>query len=392
MQILVVHNRYRSAIPSGENAVVDNEISALRAAGHHVATYLRESDEIATMSSASRLAHVASPLHSASAVRAVQRLVTTVRPDVVHLHNPYPLVSMSVVSAVRRLGVPCVQTIHNHRHTCMKGTYQRDGRDCRSCLLAGHPGPGVLHACYRGSRAQSAVMAAALLRGRPAYRQIDRLIALTPELAESLRRSGFDPSRVVVRPNSVPDPGPPTPPGAGFTFVGRLSEEKGVLVLARAWTSFPDGSLGALRIVGDGPDRDHARRLLDGRDDVWFLGRLDPAGVHRAMSDGAVVVVPSLSPEGFPLVVLEAMAAGRALLVTDQEGLASVVDETIGRVVRSDSDSLAAGLASLSDDPATVRALGSTARERYDSLYHPDVAIRRLVAIYEDVVASRRVA
>ena len=72
MQILVVHNRYRSAIPSGENAVVDNEISALRAAGHDVATYLRESDEIATMSAASRLAHVASPLHSASTVRAAR--------------------------------------------------------------------------------------------------------------------------------------------------------------------------------------------------------------------------------------------------------------------------------------------------------------------------------
>jgi glycosyltransferase involved in cell wall biosynthesis len=385
VQVLVVHNRYRSGVPSGENRVVDQEVDALRARGHDVATYVRSSDEIARMSLPEKLLHGLSPVHSAEAVRAVDGLLAEHRTEVLHLHNPYPLISMSVVDVAHRRGAAVVQTVHNHRHTCMKGTYQRDGRDCRDCLRAGTPLPGVQHACYRESRAQSVVMAAALLRDRRRRAAVDRLVALTPEIRTSLLESGADAARITVKPNSVPDPGPPAPLGEGAVFVGRLSREKGVVSLVEAWRREPGGSRGRLVVVGDGPDRAEVEAAAAGRQDVELAGPMEPADVARAVSGASLVVVPSLWPEAFPLVVLEAMAAGRALLVTDQGGLPRVVDDSVGRVVAPDVDGLADGLASLLGDRPLLERLGAGARARYEAEYHPDVVTSALESIYEQV-------
>lgn len=388
MHILVIHNRYREAIPSGENAVVENEISALREAGHRVTTYLRSSDELAELSLARKLRMASSPIRSSTAVEAVDRLIDTDRPDVLHLHNPYPLISMAVVRSARARGVPVIQTIHNHRHTCMKGTYQRDGRNCRDCLTSGNPMPGVLHACYRDSRPQSAVMAIALTRDRSTVRAIDQYVALTPEISDSLLASGFDAARIHVKPNSVPDPGPVHPLGRGFAYIGRLSEEKGVLALLRAWASLPVGGLGTLLIAGDGPARSEVDRLAADRKDVEVLGILDADGVRDLMRKTAVVVVPSLWPEAFPLVVLETMAAGRVLLVTNQGGLPRVVDRAVGHVVSPDVGSIAAGLAYLAEDEERLRSMGTAARHRYETSYNPQVVTAALVDIYELAIAG----
>lgn len=375
-------------MPSGENAVVENEMSALSDAGHQVSAYVRDSDELAEMSFTRKVGLTASPIHSRSAVADIELLISRERPDVMHLHNPYPLISMAVVRAANRKGVPVVHTVHNHRHTCMKGTYQRDGHECRDCLVAGRPWPGVRHACYRESRTQSAVMAAAILHNRGAYALIDRFIALTSDIAESLCASGFHPSRISVKPNSVPDPGPPKPLGNGFAYIGRLSQEKGVLALLQAWLRSPEGTFGTLRIAGDGPERIAVERAAAGRKDIEVHGQVDPAGVRRLLDKSAVVVVPSLWPEAFPLVLLEALAAGRPLLVTNEGGLPQVVDDDIGCVVRPNVEGIASGIASLAARRKDLLLKSHNARDRYESTYHPQSVTKALIDIYAQVIAA----
>ena len=164
MRVLVVHNRYRSDQPSGENTLVDGEMEQLRAAGVHVVPYLRSSDEIAEMAVPARLLVPLRPLHAPGAQREIATLLQSERIDVVHLHNPYPLISYDTVRTAHRAGVPVVQTIHNHRHTCVKGTYWRDGHPCTSCRGTSFHTPAVVHGCYRDSRLQSVPMALALRR------------------------------------------------------------------------------------------------------------------------------------------------------------------------------------------------------------------------------------
>ncbi|RZS91292.1 glycosyltransferase involved in cell wall biosynthesis [Motilibacter rhizosphaerae] len=386
-RVLVLHNAYRSELPSGENAVVEQEVAGLRAAGAEVTLVLRRSDDIAAMGVQDKLRTAVAPVAAPGTVREVVALARERGCEVAHLHNPYPMLSLGVVRGLHEAGIPVVHTVHNHRHTCMKGTYRRDGHDCRDCAAARLPWPGVAHRCYRGSAAQSLVMATALTRYPYARQPIARHLALTPEIRESLLGAGVPEERIVLKPNGVPDPGPATPPGRGFLFVGRVSEEKGVLLLADAWLRHPDGALGTLTVVGDGPELPVLRQRVAQRRDVELTGQLDRPAVAERMRAAAYVVVPSVWPEAQPLVVLETLAHGRPLLVSAVGGLPALVPPGGGTVVAPDAGAWAAALAEAS--VADLAQQGAAARAAYERQHSSEVSVRRLLAVYEEVLAGR---
>ena len=139
MRVLQVHNRYRSAAPSGENRVVDRERTALAALGHEVTTFGQSSDEIEGWSRLQQAALPARVVWSRAARRDLGRELAARKPDVVHLHNTFPLLSPSVLYACRDAGVPVVATLHNYKLACASGDFFRNGTVCHDC--AGHP-PG----------------------------------------------------------------------------------------------------------------------------------------------------------------------------------------------------------------------------------------------------------
>ncbi len=258
MKVLIAHNRYSSAQPSGENNIVDAEMAQLRAAGVDVVPFIRSSDEISGMSAPRKLLLAASPLYAHDAQRQLAALIEAERPDVMHLHNPYPLLSPFVIRTAHAHGLPVIQTIHNYRHVCAAATFFRDGQDCHDCVGLRFPMPAIKHKCYRGSTAQSVIMATTLTAHRGTWHDVDRFIALTGGIADYLREFGIAEDRISIKPNSTPDPGPVAPIGDGFLFVGRLSAEKGLSLLLDAWRRHPDGANGTLRIIGDGELRDLA--------------------------------------------------------------------------------------------------------------------------------------
>lgn len=388
VKVLVAHNRYRSDVPSGENRVVDTEIAALAAAGILVVPYLRSSDEIATMSTSEKLRVPLMPLRSKAAVGDVQSLMDQHRPDVLHLHNPFPLISLAVVNAARDRGIPVVQTVHNHRHSCMRGSYFRDGHLCHECKGKALPWPAVLHGCYRDSHVQSVPMAVAFRAHRREQRMIDRYIALTQPIADSLVESGWvDPDRVVVRANGVPDPGPVLPHGAGLLFVGRLAVEKGVPLLLDAWER-AGRPFGRLTFVGDGPERSRVAQVAsDPARGVRLIGPADAEGVRAALEACAALVVPSAAPEGLPLVVLEAFAHGRPVLATNGGGLSAAVDSSVGWLAQPTVQDLAGVLSGAARDD--FESLGRAARARYELSYSTDVMVAAQLAIYRSVLEDR---
>lgn len=384
MKVVVAHNRYASGAPSGENTVVDAEMGQLQAAGVEVIPFIRSSDEIGALPAVQRALLPVSPLYNRWAQRDLAALLEEHRPDVLHLHNPYPLLSPWVVRTAHRHGVPVVQTVHNYRQVCAPGLYFRDGHVCHDCRGRRFGTPGIVHACYRGSRAQSAIMASTLAAHRGTWRSVDRYVALTDAIAEHLREFGIPAERISVKPNGIPDPGPPpASPGDGFLFAARLSREKGLELLLDAWQRHDDGVLGPLRLAGDGPLRPLAEAAAARRADVTYLGPLDPAGVRTAIRQAGCVVVPSTWHDVLPTIAIEALANGRPVLGTAMGGIPYVVD-TAGWIVDPEPAAVAAGLKRAA---AGAADLTGPARQRYEQTFTPRRLIGELVKIYRTVGA-----
>jgi len=379
VKVVVAHNRYREAIPSGENVIVDTEIAQLRAAGVEVLAFQRSSDSIGELPAAQKVLLPISPIYGRAAQQDLARLLDQHRPDLLHLHNPYPLLSPWVIKTAHRYGVPVVQTVHNYRQVCSSGLYFRDGHNCYDCRGKAIGWPAVQHKCYRGSRAQSALMATTLAVHRPTWRSVDRYIALTDRIAAHLRDYGIPADRIVIKPNSLPDPGAPDPLGDGFLYAARLSEEKGLGLLLDAWRRHPDGALGRLRIAGDGELRPLAERAAAERSDVTYLGILDREQMAAARREASVVVAVPTWDDVLPTVILEAMAAGRPVLGTEVGGIPYLLGGEAGWVVKPDPDALAAALPIARAGAAEV---APRARRRYAEAFRPEVVTRQLIDVY----------
>jgi glycosyltransferase involved in cell wall biosynthesis len=392
VKVVVAHNRYREAIPSGENVIVDTEIVQLRAAGVEVLPFQRSSDSIGDLPAAEKALLPISPIYGRSAQRDLAALLERERPDVLHLHNPYPLLSPWVIRTAHAHGVPVVQTVHNYRQVCSSGLYFRDGHNCTDCRGKLLGWPAVRHKCYRGSAAQSALMATTLAVHRPTWHSVDRFIALTDRIAAHLRDYGIPDERITIKPNSLPDPGDPLPLGEGFLYAARLSPEKGLALLLDAWQRHPDGALGPLRIAGDGDLRPLAEKVAAERSDVTYLGALDRTEMDRERTAAAVVIAAPTWNDVLPTVILEALAAGRPVLGTAVGGIPYLlgVDESpaaeiAGWLAQPEAAALAAALP-IARAEAVVR--GPLARARYRQFFHPDVLTARLIDIYTGLTAN----
>ncbi|MFF4592645.1 glycosyltransferase [Amycolatopsis sp. NPDC001319] len=393
MKVLVVHNRYRSEQPSGENNVVDAETALLAAGGVRVSLFERLSDDIAAMSMPRKaLVPVQVPWNRSARAELTARLQVE-RPDVVHVHNTFPLLSPSVLAACADARVPVVATLHNYGMVCPPGTLYRDGRICTDCV-GGAPVPAVRHGCYRGSAAATVPMAANLLLNRSRWRSdVTRFFCISDAQRRLLVDAGMPPSRMTVKHNFVTDPGVRRAgEGAHVLFLGRLTEEKGVPLLMAAWDRL-GGSLGLpLVIAGTGPLSDEVSAWAASRTDVSYVGLQDKASCQALTASAAAVVAPSAWLEAFGLVVVEAMAAGVPTVAPAHGAFPELISDGVTGLLHEPGSavSLAESLRDVVADPERNRKMGDAARRRYDEDFTPAVGFRRLVEGYEAAIAAHR--
>ncbi|MFF3554245.1 glycosyltransferase [Streptomyces tsukubensis] len=395
MHILVVHNRYSSAQPSGENQVVDQEVGLLRAAGHRVELFERRSDDIAARSLPGKAAVPLLVPWNPAVRRELAARLRTDRPDVVHIHNVFPLLSPAVLAACADAGVPAVATLHNYTQVCPPGTLHRDGRLCTDCVGSPLSLPAVRHGCYRNSRAATVPLALSLtVNRRRWWSGVERFFCISAAQRDVLVRNGMPPERLVVKHNFVPDPGARrTGPGEQLLFLGRLAETKGVRLLMAAWDALAaDGGVGVpLVLAGAGPLEGEVTAWAAGRDDVRYAGLYDPAQCREAVARSVAVVAPSMSLETFGLVVAEAMAAGVPAVAAGHGAFVELVDDGVTGLLHQpgDQESLVSCLRRITADPARNRELGRAARRRYEQDFSPDVGLKRLEHEYRSAIADR---
>lgn len=377
-RVLVVHNRYQ--LPGGEDAVVDAEIALLRANGHDVMAYTRDNHELRELNALDAFTQA---LWSRRTSDEVAGLMKRFRPDVIHVHNTFALVSASVYWAAARAAVPVVQTLHNFRLMCVQAMFLHEGRVCEDCL--GHvPWRGVTRKCYRNSGLQSAALAAmvGMHRALGTYRsKVARYIALTDFCRAKFIEGGLPAARITVKPNFVDIAPQPELPRHGGLFVGRLSEEKGLDVLVEALKELPTVRLD---VIGDGP----ARSRLASCPQFNLLGWLSPDEVQERMRRAAYLVMPSIWYENFPRTLVESYACGLPVVASQLGAMSELVDHgRTGLLFESGrAGDLARHLAWAEAFPAKMRAMGERARETYESRFTPARNYAQLAAIYEDAI------
>ncbi|MFM9442217.1 glycosyltransferase [Streptomyces acidiscabies] len=391
MHVLVVHNRYASAQPSGENKVVDQEVALLREAGHRVGVFERRSDDIAARSLPSKAALPLLVPWNPGVRRELAARLRAERPDVVHVHNVFPLLSPAVLAACADAGVPAVATLHNYTQVCAPGTLQRDGRPCSACVGRA-PLPAVRHGCYRGSRLATVPLALSLsVNRRRWWSGVERFFCISAAQRDVLVRSGMPAGRLAVKHNFVPEPGiARTGPGEHLLFLGRLAEAKGVRLLMAAWDEVAaGGGVGVpLVIAGTGPLEAEVTAWAAGRHDVRYVGLYDTDQCRKVIARSVAVVAPSTWKEAFGLVVVEAMAAGVPVVAAGHGAFTELVEDGVSGLLHRPGDpaSLASCLRRIT---VADREMGRAARRRYEQGFSPAVGLERLLEGYRSAIAGR---
>ncbi len=393
MRILQLHNHHASL--GGAMEVLAHEGELLAGAGHDVQQYtLEAADEMGL----SPLRAGAKAVWNVEAQRETTRRIRSFRPDVVHVHTPFPLMSPSVFRAAHAAGVPAVTTLHSYRWSCVVGTCVRDGRICEDCVGSRLKLPGIRHACYHDSRMATTALTLGLTVHRAVgttHRAVTRYLTLTDFARRLMIRDGYPADRIQVKPNSVPDPGTAgrrTDGTRELFFAARLIDIKGVRTLLDAWARVPDREASGVRLViaGDGELRPLVDAAAAADPTIEVLGWVGEDEVTDRMRDAEVVLVPSEWYEGLPLVILRSLAVGTPLLVADLENFSEdVLADGVGWSFRTgDPASLAVELERIVAAPGRAAALREAARDSYERRYSPEVDLARLEQVYRDVTAG----
>ncbi|MHC1999483.1 glycosyltransferase [Methylobacterium sp. CM6241] len=382
-RVLIVHNEYQ--FHGGEDSVVAQEIGALERAGCDVRLFTLSNKSIVTP--VDRLRAAFQSVNSPKNIGLVLKEIDLFRPDVVHVHNYFPLISPMVHVAVRKTGTPTIQTLHNYRIMCANAMLTRNGSPCEVCV-GGSAYNAVLHRCYRDSRLGSLAVARSIQHHRQTgtwANHVDRFIALTEFERSRFIAAGLPGHRIAVKANGLADPGPVSADAReGLLFVGRLTTEKGVETLDAA------ARIAGCRVtvIGTGP----LAAQVAASPDLDDRGQVTPAQVRAAMRGARALIVPSLWYEGLPMVVVEAFAMGLPVIASRIGSLAEIVsDEVTGlHAAPGDAADLARAMTRILTDRAASERMSRAARLKYETCWSETVTTNQLLGIYAEAMDSHR--
>ena len=394
MKILAIHNFHRKGSASGDDQVFKSETALLESHGNQVIKYSVSNDEFDNAGVIGKLSATFGMLWSFKNYNAVQRIIKAEKPDIVHIHTFFPLLSPSILYAAKRSGVQVVATLHDTRFVCPCSTSLRGTELCNEC------GDGKYfrmckYGCFKNSKLQSFIVAGIFSYHRfrkSFYKQIDKYICLNENQINLLTDIGFDNSKIVKKYNFVPDAEANLKavkveglPDRYAVFYGRIGEEKGIRVLMKVWEQLPDIPL---VVMGSGPLEEEFKAWAEGKDNVYFLGYTQHDRCLGIVKGGEFVVFPSIWYEGCSMVEIEAESLGKALVATDLGFSAEAIENDVNgyKVPLGDTDGFVKTINELWKDSEKCKVMGQNARADYEAKYLPEDNYRQLIGIYKSLV------
>jgi len=395
IRILQVHNRYYSGL-GGEDSVVALELEMLRKRGHEVEQLLVSTSDLKDAHPFKILNAALSTPWSVSSYRMVQRAIARFRPDVVHFHNTFPLLSPSVHWAAHEARTAVVQTLHNYRMVCASGSLLLGDEPCEECF-GKIAVPALRHKCYKDSFLATFPVVAMQAVHRflgTAHKKVDAFIALTEFAKAKMVQAGLPPERIFVKPNFAVDQAHTKRESNNirqFAFLGKIFRYKGLDLLLEAWERLDDPNA-KLVIAGEGPAKAELEHRFPGSDRVAWLGWQDQTRAAEIVDQSHFLVLPSRALEGFPMVLVEALSAGTPSIVPRHGAFPQLVSDGRDGILFEprDVDSLTSALTrSLQLSRPEWLEMSERCIRKYREFYTEEANYRVLLEIYERAIRSR---
>lgn len=386
LRVLQVYNEYRRW--GGEDTAVYLQAEMLRKHGHEVEQLLVSTKEIDGASPFRLAAAGLGAVWSFHGYRLMKKTITRFSPDIVHVHNSFPLLSPSIFWAANRAGIPAVQTLHNFRFVCANSVLLRDEKPCEDCV-GRFPWPALRHRCYLDSVLATGAVVAMNVFHRFLGTFEDKVhayVALSEFSREILLRAGLPGDRTHVQPNFVTDFNTPAKARRPqIVFAGAISRPKGVHLLLQAWAKLsPPGY--SLILIGDSPDRATLELEFAGIDGIEWYGSQPQEKVIEIVAASRWLVMPSLLYENCPMVLLEAFSVGTPVIVPHHGAFPTFVAHAQDGFLFSpgNADSLASALRTAVESPEeTWRGWSESARTKYLRTFTEEKNYQQLVAVYQ---------
>ncbi len=314
MRILLVHNFYRSKATGGEDIVFMSEQTALQEyiGEECVFEYLEYSDRINVYNILFNV------FFSIRHFFGVYRFIKKHRIDLIHCHNYFPLLSFSIFLASKLAGAKSILTLHNYRLWCPSGILFRNGKVCHDCLTHIFPYPSIIHACYHNSRMESFITATAIFCYRQliGLKRINKIIVLTNFQKDFMINNGLiATNQIVVKPNFFEAKPlqylPFDKKEYDIVFVGRLEEEKGVMLLIDLIERL--GDTYNWLVIGGGTLKKKVEYVAK-KKNVLFVERVPNSIIGDYLRKSKYLIQLSILYETFGLTMVEAMSVGTPVI------------------------------------------------------------------------------
>jgi len=381
MKVMLCHNYYQQR--GGEDQSFEDEADLLEAYGHEVIRHTVHND---ALSGTSRWKMGLNTFWNPATKRDTLDLLKGTRPDVVHCTNLFPQFSPSIYYAAEEAAVPVVQALRNYRLMCPAYNFLRAGKVCELCATRSFAWPAVAHACYRGSRTASAVVAGSFTLHRLLGTWKDKVavyFTLTEFARQKFVAGGLPAECICVKENFVaPDTGAADGGGGYAVFVGRLTQEKGVAAMLQGWQTVKRPL--ALKIIGDGPLADRVRQAAQADPRITWLGPQPLEEVFRVVGDAEFLICPSIWYETFGRVIAEAFSKGTPVIASDLGAMAELVQPGVNGLLFEPGNAEAIGAAAeaMMADVQRLRRMREAARAAYDAKFTAEQNYHRLINIY----------
>ncbi len=392
MKIVVVHNYYQQA--GGEESVFKNETDLLESKGHQVIRYTISNELINDLNP---LEIFVKTIWNHTVYSELKELISKEKPDLVHFHNTFPLISPAAYYAAKSESVATVQTLHNYRLFCPVATFLRDGQVCEDCIHKLFPYPSVIHSCYRNSKLASFLASLMIFVHKILgtwNKQIDLFLALTEFSKQKAIEGGLPANKIFIKPNfSTTHHNHSNKNGSFALYVGRLANEKGIQTMIDAWNklTYQNGYQFPLKIVGDGPLEEFVKESVEKNKNIQWLGRKNKTEVLELMKNAYCFIFPSIWYETFGMTIIEGFSTGLPVICTDLGAAASLVEDGVtGKKFKSgDSDDLADKVHWVLENPAIIEGMKTNCRSAFLENYSEDLNYELLMEAYVELIRKR---